>query len=98
VHTIVYCVIYHLSYSENFSFFKIITRISQLFGPLYADFFAYIGPYLTGTQYSVFLFRALGARIGQDVILPGIDCFSEPHLVTIGDHVRLNMKAWIQVK
>jgi acetyltransferase-like isoleucine patch superfamily enzyme len=98
VHTIIYCVIYHLAYSQNFSFFEIITRISQLFGPLYTDFFAYIGPYLTGTQCSVFLFRALGARIGQDVILPGIDCFSEPHLVTIGDHVRLNMKAWIQVK
>ena len=62
------------------------------------DFLVYVGPYLSGTQFLIFLFRVMGARIGYDVILPHIGCLTDPHLVTIGDHVRLNMGAYIQVR
>ncbi|CAF3978740.1 unnamed protein product [Adineta steineri] len=49
-----------------------------------------------GTQFLIILFRAIGARIGSDVILSHINCLTDPHLVTIEDHVRLNMGAYIQ--
>ncbi|CAF1567508.1 unnamed protein product, partial [Rotaria sordida] len=38
----------------------------------------------------------LGAQIGSDVILSDIRCLTDPHLVNIGDHVRLNMGASVQ--
>ncbi|CAF1461134.1 unnamed protein product [Rotaria sordida] len=44
----------------------------------------------------VFLFRILGAQIASDVILPDIRCLTDPHLVNIGDHVRLNRNAVVQ--
>ena len=40
----------------------------------------------------------MGARIGCGVILSNINCLTDPHLVTIGDHVRLNMGVHIQVR
>ncbi|CAF3917459.1 unnamed protein product [Rotaria sordida] len=63
---------------------------------LMSEFSAFVGPYLSGTQFLVFLFRMLGAQIGSDVILPDIRCLTDPHLVNVGDHVRLNMGAYIQ--
>ncbi|CAF1342580.1 unnamed protein product [Rotaria sordida] len=60
------------------------------------EFFAFVGPYLSRTQFLVFLFRILGAQIGSDVILSDIRCLTDPHLVNIGDHVRLNMGASVQ--
>ena len=101
-HTIAFCGLYRLSLFSHTNhirstFVEPIARVQELFDSLNADFFTFIGPLLTGTQYLVFLFRALGAQIGRDVILPDIGCLSQPHLVTIGDHVRLNMRAWIQV-
>jgi len=44
-----------------------------------------------------FLSLALGAQIGFDVILPDIRSLTDPHLVTIGNHVRLSTCAYIQV-
>ncbi|CAF1413248.1 unnamed protein product [Adineta steineri] len=55
-----------------------------------------IGSYLSGTQYLVILYRILGAKIAPDVILHNITCFTDPHLTTIGNHVRLHMGAHIQ--
>ncbi len=45
-----------------------------------------------------FLFRVLGARIGSDVIISDIICLTDPHLASIGDHVRLHKNAYIQVR
>ncbi|CAF3873590.1 unnamed protein product, partial [Adineta steineri] len=62
--------------------------------PAHAVTFVY--PYLSGTQFLVFLFRAMGADIGRDVILPSIYSLTDPCLTTIGNHVRINAGAYIQ--
>ena len=76
---------------------EIINCIQNCLSTMYYDFLIHVGPYLSGTQFLVFLYRALGARIGCDVILSEINCLTDPHLATIGDHVRLNRGAYIQV-
>jgi non-ribosomal peptide synthetase-like protein len=103
IHVIFICAAHHYLISfrkkrTQFTYSEVITRTGQFLNMLTIDLFTFVGPYLSGTQYLVFLFRALGARIGCDVILPDINCVTDPHLTTIGDHVRLNIGAHIQVK
>jgi acetyltransferase-like isoleucine patch superfamily enzyme len=62
------------------------------------NFSEFVGPYMSGTQYLVFFLRTLGAQIGCDVILSDYYYIVEPHLTTIGDHVRLNRGALVQVR
>ena len=62
-----------------------------------SDFDRFVTSFLAGTQFLIFLWRALGARIGSDVIFSDINCLSDPQLVTIGDHVRISMGAFVQV-
>jgi hypothetical protein len=102
-HLILYCIIYrNLVVRElvniNTAYTKDILLLTELILSAFMEKFKiFIAPFLSRSQYIVFLFRALGARIGHDVILPDIDCFTEPHLTTIGDHVRLAWDAHIQV-
>jgi hypothetical protein len=103
VHPILYCIIYrnlfmHELVNINTAYTKDILLLTTLILSAFMEKFKiFIAPFLSRSQYIVFLFRALGARIGHDVILPDIDCFTEPHLTTIGDHVRLAWGAHIQV-
>ncbi len=103
IHIIFFCVLYRYSNSTRkkrsyFLFSEIITRFQRFINTSISDFFVFLGPYLSGTQLLVFLFRILGAQIGSDVIISDIICLTDPHLVSIGDHVRLHKNAYIQVR
>ena len=94
----IYIILFCLTYRCFVSSSKKSTPCIQSFlHTLLGDFFVYAGSYLSGTQFLILLFRAIGVRIGYDVILPHITCFTDPYLVTIGDHVCLNIDAYIQV-
>ncbi|CAF4209751.1 unnamed protein product, partial [Adineta steineri] len=47
------------------------------------------------TQWLIRFFRAYGANIGNNVIIPDVSSLFDYDLVTIGDHVRLNINAHI---
>jgi acetyltransferase-like isoleucine patch superfamily enzyme len=91
------CLSLSVSSKMTFTYSETINRTRQLLTSAIVEFNIFVSPFLSQTQYLVFLFRALGARIGQDVILPTTDCLTDPPLVTIGDHVRLHREAWLQV-
>jgi hypothetical protein len=100
MYIILFCIVYRgliLFTKKTHTHSKVITCIQEFFYILTTDFFEFIGSYLSGTQFLVFLFCILGAQIGFDVILPDIRCLTDPHLVTIGNHVRLNIGGCIQV-
>ncbi|CAF4481402.1 unnamed protein product, partial [Rotaria sp. Silwood2] len=101
IHAILFCAIYQYSIlitkrRSHFTYSEVITHQQYFLFKLMSEFSTFIGPYLSGTQLLPFLFRMLGAQIGSDVILPDIRCITDPHLVNIGDYVRLNMGAYIQ--
>ena len=82
---------------SHFTYSEVVTHTQQFLSASLHEFFVFFGVYLSGTQFLVFLFRAFGAQIGSDVILPDINCVTDPHLSTIGDHVRLHTGSHIQV-
>ena len=103
IHVILVCVVYHYSISNmrnrtQSTFSEVILRSQHFFRTWISDFFFFFGSYLSGTQFLVFLYRIFGAQVGSDVILPDINCVTDPHLSTIGDHVRLHRGAHIQVR
>jgi hypothetical protein len=103
IHAIVYCAIHHKFHSKmkrraRVTFSEIITNTYKFLRGFLIDFSTLVGPYLSETQYLVFLFRALGAQMGCDVIVSDISCVTDPYLTTIGDHVRLNIGSYIQVR
>jgi acetyltransferase-like isoleucine patch superfamily enzyme len=71
--------------------------IQYVIGQLRKDHLTFIDPFIGNTQWLIRLFRALGARIGNGVILSDFSCLTDYDLITIGDHVRLNTHANIQV-
>ncbi|CAF1481617.1 unnamed protein product [Adineta ricciae] len=101
LHIMIVCVVYRFSIAirnkrTQFTFSEVINCSQQFFRLWMFDFFIFVGPYLSGTQFLVFFYRALGAQIGCDVILPHISCLTDPDLATIGDHVRLQRGAHVQ--
>ncbi|CAF4154073.1 unnamed protein product, partial [Adineta steineri] len=87
IHTIIVCSLYRwYSYADN----KI---IKQIIGKLREDHRVFICSFLGNTQWLVRLFRAYGAKIGNNVIIPDFCSIYDYNLVTIGDHVRLNINA-----
>ena len=102
IHIIFFCALHRYSISStkkrsHFQFVEVITHLQYFLHTLTSDFAVFLASYLSGTQFLVFLFRLLGARIGSDVIISDIGCLTDPHLVSIGDHVRLHRNAYIQV-
>jgi acetyltransferase-like isoleucine patch superfamily enzyme len=103
IHLIVICAFYRYSIltrrkTTNLRFSEVITHFQRFLRTLISDLFIFFGSYLSGTQFLVLLFRALGAQIGSDVIISDVGCLADPHLVSIGNHVRLARNAHIQVK
>ena len=100
IHVILFCAAHHCLtlYTKRHTQSRFIAFMQEFFHTLTIDFSLIVGPYLSRTQFLIFLFRILGAQIGFDVILPDINCLTDPHLVTIGNHVRLNTRAYIQVR
>jgi acetyltransferase-like isoleucine patch superfamily enzyme len=102
IHLILICAIYQYLNPKKtraqFTYSEVTTQTQQFLRRFKIDFSTFVGPYLSGTQYLVFLYRAFGAQIGCDVILSDFSCVTDPHLTTIGDHVRLNIGAAIQVR
>ena len=103
IHLLVFYVFHQYSISlttnrSHFRFLEVITRFQYFLRILLTDFYTFIGSYLAGTQFLVYFFRFLGARIGSDVILADIACLTDPQLVSIGNHVRLHRHAYIQVR
>jgi acetyltransferase-like isoleucine patch superfamily enzyme len=103
IHLICARALYHYSISargrgSHFQFSEVITHFQLFLHVLIFDFFDFLSPYLSGTQFLVFLFRVFGAQIGSDVIISDGSCILDPHLVSIGDHVRLHRNAYIQVR
>lgn len=88
----------HQRTSGTFVYSEVITNAQELFDMVMSDFNIFIAPFISRTQYLVILYRALGAQIGQGVLLSDITCLTDPQLVTIQDYVRLNTGASIQVK
>ncbi|CAF0971108.1 unnamed protein product [Adineta steineri] len=89
LHTIVVCSLYRWQpYVDN----KIIQHI---IGKLEEDHEIFICSFLGNTQWLIRLFRIYGANIGNNVILPDVSSIFDYNLVTIGDHVRLNINAHI---
>ena len=103
LHIFIFCVFHQYSISftkdrSHFRFSEVITHLQYIQRVLFFDFDIFVGSYLSGTQFLVFLFRFLGARIGSDVIITNIACLADPQLVSLGDHVRLHRNAYIQVR
>ncbi|CAF4065155.1 unnamed protein product, partial [Adineta steineri] len=90
IHTILICITYrYRSYIRYPIAQQIISRLRQ-------DHQQFICPFLGNTQGLINLFRALGAHIGEGVIIPDFSCLTDYHLITIENNVRLNMHANIQ--
>ena len=103
IHVFFFCVLHHYSTMSTktrsqLQFSEVVTHLQYLLHTSTSDFKFFIGSFLSGTQFLVFLFRLLGARIGSDVIIGDIGCLTDPHLVSIGDHVRLHRHAFVQVR
>jgi hypothetical protein len=103
IHLIVVCALHHYPISARkknslFQFSEVITPFRAFLRTLISDFCVSLGSYLSGTQFLVFLLQALDAQIGFDVIISDISCLTDPHLVSMGDHVRLHINAYIQVR
>ncbi|CAF4043435.1 unnamed protein product [Adineta steineri] len=89
IHTIIVCSLYRwYSYADN----KV---IKQIIGKLQEDHRIFICSFLGNTQWLIRFFRAYGANIGNNVIIPDVSSLFDYDLVTIGDHVRLNINAHI---
>ncbi|CAF1264219.1 unnamed protein product [Adineta steineri] len=87
IHTIIVCSFYRWSsYVDN----KI---IEQIIGKLGEDHRIFICSFLGNTQWLIRLFRAYGANIGNNVIMPDFYSLFDYNLVTVGDHVRLHINA-----
>jgi acetyltransferase-like isoleucine patch superfamily enzyme len=102
-YAIIYCAVYPYIMATNekrtqLTFSETVTHTRQCLRALMTNFSEFVGPYMSGTQYLVFFLRTLGAQIGCDVILSDYYYIVEPHLTTIGDHVRLNRGALVQVR
>jgi acetyltransferase-like isoleucine patch superfamily enzyme len=103
IHAIICWIAYSYSTLNNekrtqFTFSEVITHTKKFLSTLMSDFSKFVGPYLSGTQYLVFFYRTLGTQIGCDVILSDNYCIADPQFTTIGDHVRLNSGALVQVR
>jgi acetyltransferase-like isoleucine patch superfamily enzyme len=103
IHLICACALHRYSIlaerrSSHFQFSEVVTHLQHFLHVLISDFFVFLSPYLSGTQFLVFLFRVFGAQIGSDVIISDDSCVVDPQLVSIGDHVRLYRNAYIQVR
>ncbi|CAF1442458.1 unnamed protein product [Adineta steineri] len=89
IHTIIVCSFYRWSsYVDN----KI---IKQIIGKLEEDHRIFICSFLGSTQWLIRFFRACGATIGNNVILPDVSSIFDYNLVTIGHNVRLHINAHI---
>ncbi|CAF1052225.1 unnamed protein product [Adineta steineri] len=60
------------------------------------DYVQFICPFLGNTQWLIQIFRAYGARIGENSIVPDISYIVDYPLVTIGDNVRVHVGTQIQ--
>ncbi|CAF1551551.1 unnamed protein product, partial [Adineta steineri] len=90
IHTILVCGLYRCpSRIRHQTIQQIIARMSQ-------DYEQFICPFLGNTQWLIRLFRAYGAHIGENTIIPDISSITDYHLMTIEDNVRLNMGTQIQ--
>ncbi|CAF1168778.1 unnamed protein product [Adineta steineri] len=91
IHTILVCSLNRCrSYKERYQIVEhIIARVNQ-------DYAQFICPFLGNTQWLIRLFRAYGAHIGENTIMPDIFSITDYHLMTIGDNVRVNMRTQIQ--
>ncbi|CAF3497574.1 unnamed protein product [Adineta steineri] len=89
LHTIIVCSLYRwYSYADD----RIIKQITR---KLVEDHQIFVCSFLGNTQWLIHLFRIYGANIGNNVILPDFSSIFDYNLVTIGDHVRLNINAHI---
>ncbi|CAF3809785.1 unnamed protein product, partial [Adineta steineri] len=89
IHTIIFCSLYRwFSDVDNDIIKKIKTALAE-------DLQVFICSFLGYTQWLIRLFRVFGAKIGNNVILPNIYSLPDANMVTIGDHVRLNIHAHI---
>ncbi|CAF1420288.1 unnamed protein product [Adineta steineri] len=89
IHTIIVCSLYRwYSYTDS----EIIKQIVQ---KLQVDHRIFICSFLGNTQWLIRFFRAYGANIGNNVIIPEVSSLFDYNLLTIGDHVRLNINAHI---
>ncbi|CAF1073140.1 unnamed protein product [Adineta steineri] len=90
IHTMFVCGLYrYRSYIRYQIIEQIIARVNQ-------DYAQFICPFLGNTQWLIRLFRAYGAHIGENTIIPDISSITDYHLMAIGDNVRLNVGTQIQ--
>ncbi|CAF4192079.1 unnamed protein product, partial [Adineta steineri] len=90
IHTILVCGLYRCrSYIHHQTVQQIIARVNQ-------DYAQSICPFLGNTQWLIRLFRAYGAHIGENTIMPDIFSVTDYPLISIGDDVRLNVGTQIQ--
>ncbi|CAF4194660.1 unnamed protein product, partial [Adineta steineri] len=89
IHTIIVCSFDRWKpYADN-------EIIEQIIRRLQVDHEIFICSFLGNTQWLIRLFRAYGANIGNNVIIPDVCSIFDYNLVTIGDNVRLNINAII---
>ncbi|CAF1107439.1 unnamed protein product [Adineta steineri] len=90
IHTMLVCGLYRgRSYIRHQIIKQIIERMSQ-------DHAQFICPSLGNTQWLIRLFRAYGAHIGENTIMPDIFSITDYHLMTVGDNVRVNVRTQMQ--
>ncbi|CAF1213842.1 unnamed protein product [Adineta steineri] len=89
LHTIIIYSLYQWHFYEDSE------TIQQIKEKLQEDHRIFICSFLGNTQWLIRSFRAYGANVGNNVIVPDILSLPDYNLVTIGDNVRLNMNALI---
>ncbi|CAF4666490.1 unnamed protein product [Rotaria socialis] len=90
IHTTLVCCFYRWrSYVRNQTLKHVLIK-------LWRDHQLFICSFLGNSQWLVQVFRAFGAHIGKNVILPDFSCLTDYDLVSIGDNVRFNTYASIQ--
>ncbi|CAF1193693.1 unnamed protein product [Adineta steineri] len=90
IHTILVCGLYRCRSNKRHEI------VQQIIARVIPDHEQFICPFLGNTQWLIRLFRAYGAHIGENTIMPTIFSITDYHLMTIGDDVRLNALTQIQ--
>lgn len=90
-------IIFSLIVCALYSSTKDSSLLSCIARTLVNDFILHLGPFLGGTQWLNILLNAFDATIHRTAIIADIDCIDDPHLMYIGEHVRIDQRARIQV-
>ncbi|CAF1591913.1 unnamed protein product [Didymodactylos carnosus] len=87
-----------MSKPGTYSFDNIVGWKRRIVVRMFRDYMVLIGQFIGGTQWLIYFFRALGSKIGHDVLISDIGNLADHRFITIDNHVRIKSPAFsIQV-